>query len=205
MPDPRSTARSQRRWTLLAALAGIGLAVPFVTRGSAATTAASETTVLVGFKQPAYTLSRATRSAILSRSRERQRIVNLRGTIHRQFSHADAMVASLSPDAITALARDPSVAYVEEDHVVHLLQSVETPPTATDPAAPILIPWGIGGDDQTAGVRALDAGATGEGVKVGIVDTGVGPHPDLEVVGGYNFVANSTDYHDDVGHGTHVG
>ena len=50
--------------------------------------------MLVGFKQPVYTLARATRSAILSRSRERQRIASLRGTIHRQFAHADALLAN---------------------------------------------------------------------------------------------------------------
>ncbi len=54
-----------------------------------------------------------------------------------------------------------------------------------------------------------NAGMTeGTGVVVGIVDTGVGPHPDLVVAGGLNTVLNEkeTDFHDNgAGHGTHVG
>lgn len=45
-------------------------------------------------------------------------------------------------------------------------------------------------------------------VRVGIIDTGVGPHDDLKVAGGKNLVRgeNESDYHDNgEGHGTHVG
>jgi subtilisin family serine protease len=44
-------------------------------------------------------------------------------------------------------------------------------------------------------------------VKIGIIDTGVGPHADLKVSGGKNMVRgeDEADYHDDEGHGTHVG
>jgi len=48
----------------------------------------------------------------------------------------------------------------------------------------------------------------GTGVTVGVVDTGVGPHPDLVVAGGLNCVTGETpaDYGDNgAGHGTHVG
>lgn len=46
----------------------------------------------------------------------------------------------------------------------------------------------------------------GEGVKVGVVDTGIGPHPDLNVEGGKNEVVgeNPNDYSDGSEHGTHV-
>ncbi|MBB5638166.1 subtilisin [Pedobacter cryoconitis] len=45
-------------------------------------------------------------------------------------------------------------------------------------------------------------------VRIGIIDTGVGPHQDLKVAGGKNLVRgeNETDYQDNgEGHGTHVG
>jgi subtilisin len=48
----------------------------------------------------------------------------------------------------------------------------------------------------------------GKGVTVGVVDTGVGPHPDLVVDGGLNTVVGEDegDYQDNgEGHGTHVG
>jgi subtilisin len=49
----------------------------------------------------------------------------------------------------------------------------------------------------------------GTGVTVGVVDTGVGPHPDLVVAGGLNCVTGENDPNDygdnGEGHGTHVG
>ncbi len=50
-------------------------------------------------------------------------------------------------------------------------------------------------------------GGDGSGVVVGVVDSGVGPHPDLDVAGGCNLVQHEPDdgYHDcGLGHGTHV-
>ena len=49
-------------------------------------------------------------------------------------------------------------------------------------------------------------GYLGQGVKVGIIDTGVDvKHPDLRVAGGWRFVAgNDNRYSDVLGHGTHV-
>lgn len=47
---------------------------------------------------------------------------------------------------------------------------------------------------------------TGAGIRVGIIDTGVGPHPDLRVTKGKNLVVgeNPTDFTDADEHGTHV-
>ena len=46
----------------------------------------------------------------------------------------------------------------------------------------------------------------GIGIRVGVVDTGVGPHPDIKLAGGYNCVldADITDLSDADEHGTHV-
>src|SRR5262249_17140916 len=55
------------------------------------------------------------------------------------------------------------------------------------------------------GQSALDSG---QGVTVGVMDTGIGPHNDLTVDGGANTLTdeNETDFGDNgEGHGTHVG
>ncbi|NVM36978.1 MAG: S8 family serine peptidase [Candidatus Lokiarchaeota archaeon] len=46
----------------------------------------------------------------------------------------------------------------------------------------------------------------GSGVKVAVIDTGIYPHPDLDIINNSNFVANESllDYNDVTGHGTHV-
>lgn len=49
--------------------------------------------------------------------------------------------------------------------------------------------------------------STGKGISVGVIDTGVGPHPDLSVFGGFNSVLHekTNDFGDNGdGHGTHV-
>ena len=46
---------------------------------------------------------------------------------------------------------------------------------------------------------------TGAGVKVAILDTGVGPHPDLPpIIEGFNALPGGVLYYDDHGHGTHI-
>lgn len=66
------------------------------------------------------------------------------------------------------------------------------------------------------GVVYLSEEPTGKGVKVAVIDSGISKHPDLNVVGGKNFVGTSilyrnkntfnasVSYQDDSGHGTNV-
>ncbi|GEN46325.1 S8 family peptidase [Alkalibacillus haloalkaliphilus] len=67
------------------------------------------------------------------------------------------------------------------------------------------VPWGV---PHVQGTTAQDAGYTGNGVKVAILDTGIdASHEDLNVVGGYSVFddsANNDPFYDGSGHGTHV-
>lgn len=63
------------------------------------------------------------------------------------------------------------------------------------------------GSDALAHFYAQIAANTGRGLKVAVVDTGVGPHSDLSPAGGANTVVGEypAHYHDNgLGHGTHV-
>jgi hypothetical protein len=46
--------------------------------------------------------------------------------------------------------------------------------------------------------------STGTGIKVAVLDTGVGPINDVKVYGGYNFIENNLDTSDHYGHGTMI-
>ena len=62
------------------------------------------------------------------------------------------------------------------------------------------IPWNI---QAVKAPAAWKRGIRGEGVKVAILDTGIGPHTDLIVAGGASFISGVGSFNDDNGHGTH--
>ena len=70
-----------------------------------------------------------------------------------------------------------------------------------------LLPIVTGYVDVLQQFRKSASGGTGKGVKVAIVDTGCGPHPDLVIAGGFNAVLGQdpNDFADNGDqHGTHV-
>ncbi|GGM10019.1 S8 family peptidase [Promicromonospora citrea] len=116
----------------------------------------------------------------------------------RELSSVGAVSADLDRDAADALlaSLDP------------------TPAAAARSAAPAVKVWldgrvesfDIDSSPQVGAPAAWDAGFTGEGVTVGVLDSGIdATHPDLDdlVVGAENFT-DSADVVDRYGHGTHV-
>ncbi|GKZ13273.1 S8 family peptidase [Haladaptatus sp. T7] len=106
----------------------------------------------------------------------------------REFSGIDAVTIRVPEVAISALESAPGVTYVEENGTMHALGET--------------LPWGV---DRVDGEVATANGATGTGVDVAVVDTGIDAnHPDLQanVGSGKSFVGSS--WSDDNGHGTHV-
>jgi subtilisin family serine protease len=101
---------------------------------------------------------------------------------------------SQAAEATRTLLADPSVAYVEPDHVAHA--SAITP---NDPA--FGTQWGI----RRTGVDAAWATTRGASdVVVAVVDTGVKALPDLapRLLAGRDFVNDDSNADDDNGHGT---
>jgi subtilisin family serine protease len=93
--------------------------------------------------------------------------------------------ATVPESRLGDLRADPRVAFVSEDLPVSALDVV---PTGVDRV-----------DAEPATSPAPDAA----GPAVAVIDTGSGPHPDLNVVGGKN-CSTGTSYDDGNGHGTHV-
>lgn len=105
----------------------------------------------------------------------------------------------MDPAQLKKLELDPSVKYVSEDQVITLVQPfAKTKVKPTPQPTAEVVPWGI---------ARVNGGVTYTGNnKIWIIDTGIDlDHPDLNVdlVNGWNFVANTQAADDDNGHGSH--
>lgn len=97
--------------------------------------------------------------------------------------------ARVPADRLAAVAADPDVAFVSEDRAVR----------TTDGHAGEL-PFGV---DRIDGEASTRSSTTNTGPAVAVIDTGSGPHSDLNIAGGKN-CSTGKSYNDGNGHGTHV-
>lgn len=120
--------------------------------------------------------------------------------IHHVYQHAlKGYAAELPEQALQGIARDPRVAFVEQDQTVKITSQI-TPTGVARIFAPNNATLDIDGTDD---VRV--------DVDLAILDTGIADHPDLNVAsiadctasGSLGFCIDDTG-EDDHGHGTHV-
>lgn len=115
------------------------------------------------------------------------------GVEHVYSSALKGFSAQIPEARLNNVLADPRVEYIEEDQEVF--------------ACAQTLPWGISatGADSSTAISGNGSGAI-DNVDVYILDTGIETtHPDLNVVGGYNFTkGKTTAYGDGNGHGTHV-
>jgi len=124
----------------------------------------------------------------------RNKVLGTGGQVYFEFDRIHTVAASVTERGANRLAKDPNVVLVEPDPVRY--------PDAV-PSEGQVVPYGI---EYVQAPQAWAAGATGEGVKVCIIDTGYGAHhEDLQglSVEGYSQVDDQWDF-DGYGHGTHV-
>ena len=117
------------------------------------------------------------------------------GDVKQRYNGISAIACELPPSVIEKLQTDPAVTFIEMDGTVHAFD--------IDPNIQT-VGWGVYAVGAT---NVQSMGKSGQGVKVGIIDTGIDyTHPDLAAnyVGGYDFVNRDSDPLDDHGHGTHV-
>ncbi len=116
------------------------------------------------------------------------------GHVRHRYEVTEAVAIDVPIDDFGALMADPRIESVQTDTQVSILD------------AELDASWGVkhvGSElNHTSGYR-------GDGVKVGIIDTGINrTHEDLaanyDASCSYDFVNNDTDPMDDNGHGTHV-
>ena len=83
------------------------------------------------------------------------------------------------------LAADPNVAYVEVDQLMHATLVPNDPRLSEQ--------WGFGTSNASINVRPAWDKATGTGVVVAVIDTGITNHPDLNanILPGYDFISDA--------------
>ncbi len=120
------------------------------------------------------------------------------GSVTHVYQHAlKGFAVRLTADRAEALARNPRVAYVEPDQVVHAV-ATQTPAT-----------WGLDRIDQRALPlnNSYTYNQTGAGVQAYIIDTGIrATHAEFtgRMGNGADFVGDGQGTNDCNGHGTHV-
>ena len=117
-------------------------------------------------------------------------IEGLGGRVTHQYKYIPVLATTIPVDQADALAAIPGVAYVEDDVAMEPLGGKQI----TD--------YGVSKIEAPA---AWALGHRGQGVKVGIFDSGIDTdHPDLTVAGGIDLVGDGNGLDDCNGHGTHV-
>ncbi|QXE01346.1 S8 family serine peptidase [Terribacillus sp. DMT04] len=123
-----------------------------------------------------------------------QDIKNSGAVVKEQYDRLSAATVSADADSIEKLKRDPDIKYVENNVTFSIAESGEAPSQVAEQ-------WNLA---SIHAASAWEAGLTGKGVKIAVLDSGIAPHPELAIAGGYAAVDYTTSYADDKGHGTHV-
>ncbi|SNZ03807.1 Subtilase family protein [Terribacillus aidingensis] len=123
-----------------------------------------------------------------------QDVKNSGAVVKEQYDQLSAATVSADTDSIEKLKRDPDIKFVENDVTFRIAENGETP-------FQVIEQWNLA---SIHAASAWETGLTGKGVKVAVMDSGISPHPELAIAGGYAAVDYTTSYADDKGHGTHV-
>ncbi|MFB5662705.1 S8 family serine peptidase [Alteribacillus sp. HJP-4] len=112
------------------------------------------------------------------------------GVVGDVWDSVRAAEVQLTDSEAAELSSSDGVRYVERDQEV----AVRAPDNLRN--------WGL---EHVGAPSAWDAGFSGEGIDVAVVDTGISTtHPSLSVVDGFSAVSYTDSYDDDNGHGTHA-
>jgi subtilisin len=121
-----------------------------------------------------------------------QQAISMGARVPRIFDSVIHGFTAIVPNkqVIDVLAKDPRVAYIEQDQRVQAFQT---------------LPTGINRVDADLSPARSGDGSGSVNVDIAIIDTGIDlSHPDLNVYVQKTFVSGTSSANDDNGHGTHV-
>lgn len=114
-----------------------------------------------------------------------------------EFDTIPAIAATVSNSDLSVLAADPNIALIERNITFRITdEDFKAASVPSDHSE-----WSFQAIEPTV---MWNEGYSGRGVKVAVIDTGIYPHPELTIAGGFSSMDYTNDYTDDNGHGTHV-
>ncbi|WEG13210.1 S8 family serine peptidase [Pullulanibacillus sp. KACC 23026] len=132
------------------------------------------------------------------------------GQVEHQFKSVKAVTVNTDAKGLEKLKSNHDIAYIAQNVTLKTLSMsdknqgfkiLNTTTTSQNTAASTAYKWNVTALQAPA---AWSEGDTGAGVKVAVIDTGIGPNNNIKLAGGYSAVSYTSSYNDDNGHGTHV-
>jgi minor extracellular protease Epr len=121
--------------------------------------------------------------------------------VEHQFKSIPAVSVTADKQDVRKLESNPNIAYVEENVPFKMADSNFRTLSASHIDFLDENAWDL---QEINASKAWENRVTGKGVKIAVIDTGIAPHPDLNIAGGVSTVDYTSSYKDDNGHGTHV-
>ncbi|MEC1606651.1 S8 family peptidase [Bacillus halotolerans] len=122
--------------------------------------------------------------------------------VEQQYQHLPAVAVTADPETVKEFKQDPDILYVENNVTFTAADNTDLKVLSENAdTSDNFEQWNL---EPIQVKQAWKEGLTGKNVKIAVIDSGISPHDDLSISGGYSVVSYTSSYKDDNGHGTHV-
>ncbi|MGQ5178047.1 S8 family serine peptidase [Bacillus halotolerans] len=122
--------------------------------------------------------------------------------VEQQYQLLPAVAVTADPETVKELKQDPDILYVENNVTFTAADNTDLKVLSENAdTSDNFEQWNL---EPIQVKQAWKEGLTGKNVKIAVIDSGISPHDDLSISGGYSAVSYTSSYKDDNGHGTHV-
>ncbi|MEC1601250.1 S8 family peptidase [Bacillus halotolerans] len=122
--------------------------------------------------------------------------------VEQQYQHLPAVAVTADPETVKEFKQDPDILYVENNVTFTAADNTDLKVLSENAdTTDNFEQWNL---EPIQVKQAWKEGLTGKNVKIAVIDSGISPHDDLSISGGYSAVSYTSSYKDDNGHGTHV-